>query len=136
MIILVLTLSAIILAKFMIHYSIFSILHRKKGVFPDSLRIAKVTSVFKAGEKENLSNYRPISVLPWFSKILGRIMIFMIICKIKHFFTLSSFVFKKAILQTSLSYNQLTKFVKHLNEMKLLLEFLVTHKFLILLIKK
>ena len=41
-----------------------------KGIFPDDLKIACVTPVFKGDEK----NYRPISVLPCFSKILERIM--------------------------------------------------------------
>jgi hypothetical protein len=34
------------------------------GVFPDSLKISKLTPVFKDGDKQNVSNYRPIAVLP------------------------------------------------------------------------
>ena len=45
-----------------------------KGIFPDKLKVARVTPIFKAGEKERVSNYRPISVLNCFSKILERIM--------------------------------------------------------------
>ena len=44
------------------------------GIFPDSLKIAKVTPVYKAGDSSDLGNYRPISVLPCFPKILERIM--------------------------------------------------------------
>ena len=44
------------------------------GIFPDKLKIAKVSPIFKNGEKDRLTNYRPISVLPCFSKILERIM--------------------------------------------------------------
>ena len=40
------------------------------GVFPDKFKIAKVIPVFKSGIKEDCSNYRPISLLPQFSKIL------------------------------------------------------------------
>ena len=40
----------------------------KQGIFPYSLKIAKVTPIFKSG------NYRPISILPVFSKVLERIM--------------------------------------------------------------
>ena len=45
----------------------------KTGVFPDKFKIAKVIPVFKSGIKENCSNYRPISLLPQFSKILEKL---------------------------------------------------------------
>ena len=46
----------------------------KQGIFPDSLKIANVTLIFKSGAKDNVSNNRPISILPVFSKVLERIM--------------------------------------------------------------
>ena len=46
----------------------------KNGVFPDKMKIAKVLPLFKSGEKFVVGNYRPISLLPLFSKILERIM--------------------------------------------------------------
>ena len=45
-----------------------------KGIFADDLKTARVTPVFKAGNKNEVKNYRPISILPCFSKILERIM--------------------------------------------------------------
>ena len=45
----------------------------EKCILPDHLKIAKVTPVFKAVDNAELSNYRPISVLPCFSKILERV---------------------------------------------------------------
>ena len=42
----------------------------EKGIFPDRMKIAKVTPVFKGNDSADLSNYHPISVLPCFSKIL------------------------------------------------------------------
>ena len=45
----------------------------EKGIFPNALKIAKrVTLLFKVGDPSDMSNYRPISVLPCFSKILER----------------------------------------------------------------
>ena len=43
------------------------------GLFSDKLKIAKVFTVFKNGERDLLTNYRLISVLPCFSKTLERI---------------------------------------------------------------
>ena len=45
-----------------------------EGIFPDSLKIAKVSPIFKSGDASLLGNCRSISVLPVFSKILERIM--------------------------------------------------------------
>ena len=44
------------------------------GLFPNSLKIARITPIYKSGDITDMSNYRPISVLPCFSKILERIM--------------------------------------------------------------
>ncbi|XP_065674183.1 uncharacterized protein LOC136091126 [Hydra vulgaris] len=35
----------------------------QQGIFPDELKIAKVSPIFKGGDLLNVSNYRPISVL-------------------------------------------------------------------------
>lgn len=43
------------------------------GVFPKKMQVAKVITIFKGGEKNSLSNYRPISILPVFSKGLEKI---------------------------------------------------------------
>ena len=44
------------------------------GVFPESLKIAKVIPVFKADDPTLFSNYRPISILPAFSKLFEKVM--------------------------------------------------------------
>ena len=42
------------------------------GVFPDSLKHATVIPIFKKLDPENVSNYRPISLLPFMSKIFEK----------------------------------------------------------------
>ena len=44
------------------------------GIIPSALNIVRVTPVYKANSKENFANYRPISVLPFFCKILEKLM--------------------------------------------------------------
>ena len=41
----------------------------KSGIFPNKLKIAKVTPIYKEGDKKIITNYRPISVLPVVSKV-------------------------------------------------------------------
>ena len=40
------------------------------GNFPTCLKTAKIVPVYKAGDKNEVTNYRPISILSIFSKIL------------------------------------------------------------------
>ena len=42
------------------------------GIFPDSLKIAKIIPIFKKGDIEITENYRPISILPAISKIFEK----------------------------------------------------------------
>jgi hypothetical protein len=42
----------------------------RNGIVPDILEISRITPIFKAGEKNNPSNYRPIPILPSINKIL------------------------------------------------------------------
>ena len=44
-----------------------------KGYFPEEFKLAKVLPIFKSGDDQNIQNYRPISILPLFSKILEKI---------------------------------------------------------------
>ena len=43
------------------------------GIFPDLMKLAKLIAIFKSGSKLLVNNYRPISLLSVFSKILEKI---------------------------------------------------------------
>ena len=43
-----------------------------QGDFPDTLKIAKVIPICKGDDEQMVQNYRPISILPFFSKILKK----------------------------------------------------------------
>ena len=45
----------------------------KSGKVPDKMKIAKVVPIYKSGNIQDFGNYRPISVLPQFSKILEKV---------------------------------------------------------------
>ena len=45
----------------------------KNGIFPDLLKTAKVTPIYKKGPREDPGNYRPISVLPVIAKVFEKI---------------------------------------------------------------
>ena len=44
-----------------------------QGCFPNELKVAKIIPLYKNGEKFQSNNYRPIPLLPLFSKILERL---------------------------------------------------------------
>ena len=43
------------------------------GIFPNNMKVAKIIPIFKSGKENELGNYRPISILPQFSKVLERV---------------------------------------------------------------
>lgn len=63
----------------------------KSGVFPDSLKIAKVSPIYKAGSKSDPGNYRPISVLPVLSKVFERV----IYTRLEQHLTSQNFIYEK-----------------------------------------
>ena len=46
----------------------------KDGFFPDSLKIGKVTPVYKKGASDKIANYRPVSILVIFGKIFEKVL--------------------------------------------------------------
>ena len=45
----------------------------KNGVVPNNMKIAKIIPLFKNGDKSVFTNYRPVALLPQFSKILEKL---------------------------------------------------------------
>ena len=45
------------------------------GIFPNELKLANVIPIFKSGDKQDISNYRPISILFSFLKYLRKLCI-------------------------------------------------------------
>ena len=43
------------------------------GIFPDILKVGKITPIYKKGNPQLFDNYRPVSVIPIFGKILEKI---------------------------------------------------------------
>ena len=67
------------------YYNIFL----SHGIFPESLKIGKITPVFKKGDSELLENYRPISTLPVFGKVFEKI----IYSRLYSFFTSQNMIY-------------------------------------------
>ena len=47
---------------------------RKSSIFPDDLKIARVASIFKEGDRDNMTNYRPISVICTVARVFDRLL--------------------------------------------------------------
>jgi hypothetical protein len=43
------------------------------GIYPEELKVAKIIPLYKKGAHDSANNYRPISLLSVFSKILEKI---------------------------------------------------------------
>ena len=46
----------------------------QNGIVPNEIKIAKVTPIYKTNDPSQFTNYRPISVLPIFSKLFEKVM--------------------------------------------------------------
>ena len=74
----------------LVHLLNLSLLH---GRVPNSMKIAKVIPLFKQGDKLDVCNYRPISLLSSFSKILEKIVYNRMLSFLKRYNILSNLQF-------------------------------------------
>ena len=96
----------------LINISIFS------GHFPAPFKIARVVPIFKSGDKNNVNNYRPISILPIFSKIFEKIVFNQIYNYFEIFklFNPSQFGFRKKNSTSNTITNALQYIYDHLDQ--------------------
>ena len=68
-----------------------------EGAVPQQLKLAKVIPVFKSGQKNVMDNYRPISLLSCYSKIIEKIVCTRLTCflDVNNLITKSQFGFRK-----------------------------------------
>ena len=70
-----------------------------QGKVPSMWKLANVIPLFKKGDKDNVNNYRPVSLLSCVSKILLFLNMFLIIYEISILFLNISLVFRQEIPQ-------------------------------------
>jgi Notch-like protein len=60
-----------------------------KGIYPDRLKFSVIKPLYKKGNKQDTSNYRPISLLTSFSKIFEKVMLNRLLVHLTKYSTLS-----------------------------------------------
>ena len=94
------------------------------GIFPDCLKLARITQIYKSGNHNNPSNYRPIASISYFSKIFEKCLCKQLVSYFDKFslFSNSQFGFRKskstcdALLElTECIYNSLNNRKYHIN---------------------
>ena len=61
------------------------------GIFPDILKIGKVSPIYKKGNPQLLDNYRPVSIIPIFAKIFEKV----IYRRLHSFFSATNTIYDK-----------------------------------------
>ena len=97
----------------------------QQGYFPSSQKIARVIPLHKGGSKSDINNYRPISILPIFSKIFERIVYNQLYGFLEKYKILSEcqYGFRKKRSTTQAVLNQLEFIYSNLDQNKTVISF-------------
>lgn len=61
----------------------------KTGIFPDNLKHVKVIPLHKSGNKYDINNYLPISILPAFSKIFEKALFTRLVSYLENYYLIA-----------------------------------------------
>ena len=89
----------------------------ESGIMPKELKIGRIIPIHKSGEKNRFSNYRPISILPCFAKILEKLVNERLLSFLDRYETLHDFQFgfrKKHNTEQAVIY-ALNNIIEHLD---------------------
>ena len=88
------------------------------GYFPDKLKVAEIIALYKKGDKDLISNYRPITLLSNISKIFEKIIYSRLIYFFDRFNVISTSQngFRKNKSRTTAIYHALCKIINSQNE--------------------
>ena len=74
-------------AKYLISRVLVSICNNclKKSIFPECWKVGKINALHKKGSKTDVSNYRPVTILPSLSKLLEKVIFKRLYSHFEHF---------------------------------------------------
>ena len=95
------------------------------GIFPDKLKIAKVTPIYKKNDKKQVTNYRPISVLPVVSKVIETVIADQLNAYFieNHLFSPQQYGFRKKSSTELAAIELLDRLLDQLNQQKIPINF-------------
>jgi hypothetical protein len=92
----------------------------RSGTFPTCLKYSIVKPIFKKGDRENMGNYRPISLLTSFSKVFEKMIYerFLQHVNVNNILVEEQFGFRPAASTDKASYRLINEVLNAMNERK------------------